>query len=104
MKKLFKDNNALVFQLLITAAMAVVIFFALMNIGTYINGTVSQNLSDDIEAIAAANRTALQNDTLANLDTVSAGFDDNIDIMIIAAIITVITIPLAAVISIKRLL
>jgi len=104
MKKLYKDNNALVFQLLITAAMAVVIFFALMNIGTYINGTVSQNLSDEIEDIAAANRTALQNDTLANLDTISGGFDDNIDIMIIAAIITVITIPLAAVISIKRLL
>lgn len=102
--KLRKNDKALVFELLITAAMAVVIFFALMNIGTFINGTVSQNLEDTITATDAANRTALQNDTLANLATISEGFDDNIDIMIIAAIIVVITIPLAAVISIKRLL
>lgn len=101
--RLRKDDNALVFELLIAAAMAVVIFFALMNIGTYINGTISGNLEDTLPA-AAADRTALQNDTYDNLQTISTGFDDNIDIMVIAAIITVITIPLAAVISIKRLL
>lgn len=103
MKRLRKDQKALVFELLIAAAMAVVIFFALMNIGTYINGTISGNLEDTLPAVAT-DRTALQNDTYDNLQAISIGFDDNIDIMVIAAIITVITIPLAAVIAIKRLL
>jgi hypothetical protein len=103
MRQLRKDQQAIVFELLIGAAMAVVIFFALMNIGTFINGTISESLEDTLPA-AAVNRSALQNDTAANLATISQGFDDNIDIMVIAAIITVITVPLAAVISIKRLM
>ena len=103
MRKLKQDERAIVFELLIGAAMAVVIFFALMNIGTFINGTISNSLEDTIPAVAA-DRSALQNDTIANLGTISDGFDDNIDIMVVAAIITVITIPLAAVISIKRLM
>lgn len=102
MKKLFSNKQALVFELLITAAMAVVIFFALMNIGTYINGTVSESLTDSYPA--AASRTDLENMTVDQLENISDGFDDNIDIMIIAAIITVITIPLAAVVAIRRLM
>jgi hypothetical protein len=103
MRQLRKDERAIVFELLIGAAMAVVIFFALMNIDTFINGTISGSLEDTLPA-DAADRTALQNDTYDNLQTISTGFDDNIDIMVIAAIITVITVPLAAVISIKRLM
>jgi len=221
--KTFRNNQkALVFELLIAAAMAVVIFFALMNIGTYINGTIGESLEDTLPTntasgsinsdywdnasgngtiayrntslssgcsvgeikstsginvynngtdpmwfnltvnggheyynksiasltwdnvtlatlVTASNmsngdtyvnvswltnrthnrvyqyyvgsyyvsgdyRSSLQNDTYDNLGTISVGFDDNIDVMIIAAIITVITIPLAAVIAIKRLL
>jgi len=102
MKKLSKNNKAIVFELLIAAAMAVVMFFALLNIGTYINGTISEELEDQYPA--AASRTTLQNNSLSSLQNLSEGFDDNIDIMIIAVIITVITIPLAAVIAIKRLI
>jgi len=103
MKLLRKDDKAIVFELLIAAAMAIVIFFALMNIGTYINGTVSDSLIDTYPA-AAKDRTALQNDTVSTLGSISDGFSDNIDIMIVAAIITVITIPLAAVVAIKKLM
>jgi hypothetical protein len=102
MRKLYKNEKAIVFELLVAAAMAVIIFFALMNIGTFINGTISESLEDTYPA--AASRSTLQNNSLAQLGNISSGFDDNLDIMIVAAIITVITIPLAAVISIKRLM
>jgi len=102
MRKLRKNEKAIVFELLIAAAMAVVILFALMNIGTYINGTISGNLEDTYPA--AASRSVLQNNSLLTLNNISSGFNDNIDIMVVASIITVITIPLAAVIAIKRLL
>jgi len=102
MRKLRKNEKAIVFELLIAAAMAVVMFFALMNIGTYINGTISDQLEDSYPT--AASRTQLENNSLASLGNLSTGFDDSIDIMLIAVIITVITIPLAAVIAIKRLI
>ena len=92
--KLLKDKNAIVFELLMAAAISVVLFFALMNIGTYINGTIGSQLQD-------ASDSADVDNTLGNL---SEGFDDSLDIMLIAVIITVITIPLAAVIAIKRLI
>ena len=102
MRKLRKNEKAIVFELLIAAAMAVVMFFALLNIGTYINGTISDQLEDSYPT--AASRTQLENNSLASLGNLSTGFDDSIDIMLIAVIITVITIPLAAVIAIKRLI
>jgi len=94
MRNFSKDNRGIVFELLIAAAMAIVIFFALMNIGTYINGTISQSLTD-------ASTSHVVNTTLANI---SAGYSDTIDIMVVAALITVITIPLAAVVAIKKLM
>jgi len=92
--KLRKNDKALVFELLIAAAMAIVIFFALMNIGTYINGTIGDSLADSTDDTSVEN-------TLGN---VSEGFGDTIDIMVIAALITVITVPLAAVVAVRRLM
>jgi hypothetical protein len=93
-RKLKADQRAIVFELLIAGAMAVVIFFALLNIGTFINGTISSELSD------ISSSTAIDN-TLTNI---SGGFDSTLNIMVVAAIITVITIPLAAVVAIKQLM
>lgn len=92
--KLWKKENAIVFELLIAAAMAIVIFFALMNIGTYINGTIGDSLAESTDDTAVEN-------TLGN---VSEGFGSTIDIMVIAALITVITVPLAAVVAVRRLM
>jgi hypothetical protein len=47
--KLSTDTKAMQFDLLITAGISIVIFFALMNIGTYINGNLSSSLSDTYE-------------------------------------------------------
>lgn len=92
--KLRKDNQALVFEVLIAAAMAIVIFFALLNIGTYINGTIGDSLAD------ATDDTSIES-TLGNI---SEGYGSTLDIMVIAALITVITVPLAAVVAVRRLM
>jgi hypothetical protein len=94
MRKLKQDERAIVFELLIGAAMAIVMFFALMNIGTYINGTIGDSLSE------ASDSTVIDN----TLENISEGYGNTLDIMVIAALITVITVPLAAVIAIKRLM
>lgn len=94
MKKLLKNNDALVFELLIAAAMAIVILFALLNIGTYINGTIGDSLEE----------SSTSDDVNATLETISTGYGDTLDIMVIAALVTVITIPLAAVVAVKRLM
>jgi len=94
MRKLRKNEKAIVFELLMAGAMTIVILFALMNIGTYINGTIGDSLADSTDD------TDIEN-TLIN---VSTGYSTNIDIMVISAIITVITIPLAAVVAVRRLM
>ena len=94
MRKLRKNEKAIVFELLMAGAMTIVILFALMNIGTFINGTIGDSLADSTDD------TDIEN-TLIN---VSTGYSTNIDIMVISAIITVITIPLAAVVAVRRLM
>ena len=99
--KLRKDERAIVFELLIAGAMAVIMLFALMNVGTYINGTISSSLINSYPA--AASRTTTQNATINTLNNLTGDFDSSVDIVSVAAIITVITIPLAAVVAIKKL-
>ena len=90
------------FNMLITAALSVVIFFALLNIGTYINGQIGGSLVDSYPS--GSSRTALQNATVRSLQNITAYYDDVLDIMTVTAIIMVITLPLAAVIGVRKLL
>lgn len=85
-----------------TIAFAVIMLFAIANIGTYINGTIGSELVDSYPA--AASRTGLQNYTVNTLVNLSGNYDSTLDIVVVAAIITVLTIPLMAVVAIKRLL
>lgn len=102
MRKLRHDQRALLFDLLVAAGFAVIMLFAIMNIGTYINGTISSELVDSYGA--AATRTTLENRTVNTLGNLSAAYDSNIEIVSVAAIITVITLPLAAVVAAKKLM
>jgi len=97
-----EDNDALMFDMLITAGITVVIFFALMNIGTYINGQIGSSLVNSYPT--ATSRTELENSTVNSLDNITADYDSVLDIMTVTAIIMVITLPLAAVIGIRRLI
>jgi len=100
----FKQNqDGLMFDMLITAGITVVIFFALMNIGTFINGQIGSSLVDSYPA-TEADRTELENSTIGSLENISADYDSTLDIMTVTAIIMVITLPLAAVIGVRRLI
>jgi hypothetical protein len=101
-KEFKKDDSALMFDMLLTAGITVVIFFALMNIGTYINGQIGSSLVDSYPA--AVSRTTLENSTVSSLGNITADYDSVLDIMTVTAIIMVITLPLAAVIGVRRLI
>ena len=105
--KLRNDEQGLMFNMLITAGMSIVIFFALMNIGVYINGQISSSLIEsypEFNNTTAPGRTALQNATVNSLQNISADYDSVLDIMTVTAIIMVITLPLAAVIGVRKLI
>ena len=54
--------------------------------------------------LSADYRTSLENMTVDSLENVTANYNDALDIMTVTAIIMVITLPLAAIIGIKKLL
>jgi len=97
------DDSALMYNMLITAGMSVIIFFALMNIGTYINGTIAGSLIDSYPS-TATDRSRLQNMTVNSLENITEDYDDVLDIATTTAIIMVIILPLAAVIAVRKLI
>ena len=98
MKPKFRsDDRAILFQLLVGAAMAIIIFFAIMNIGTFINGTIAQELSDNLGTTTAFGSRGTN--TLVNL---SGDYDNVVDSLAIAAVVMAITLPLAAVVAIRK--
>ena len=101
MKKLNKDQKAIMFNALVGAGLAVIMLFAILNIGTYINGTIASSLIESYGP--TTHRTALENNTVDTLENITAGYDNVIEIMVVATIILAITLPLAAVVAIKKL-
>jgi len=99
--KIRNDNRAMLFDMLIAAGLAVVMLFAILTIGTYINGQISSSLVESFGE--ATERTALENLTVGTLENISAGFSNTIEVTIVAAIIVVITLPLMAIVAIKKI-
>jgi len=87
-----------------TVAFAVIMLFAILYIGTYINGTISSTLVDSygITTSEKENMTKLENMSVSTMTNLSGDYDDVIEIVTVAAIIVVLTIPLLAVVAMKR--
>ena len=100
MKSLRKDDRGLMFDLLVGAGLAIILFFAVMNIGTFINSTIGQTMVDSYPA--AASRSDIQNKSIRSLTNLSNDYDDVLDALSVAAIVMAITLPLAAVVSIRK--
>ena len=83
-----------------TVAFAVIMLFAILYIGTYINGTISSTLVDSYGT--ASSRTELENKSVSTLTNLTGDYDSVIEIVTVAAIITVLTVPLLAVVAMKR--
>jgi hypothetical protein len=102
--KAFRDIKADekdMIQMLPTVAFAVVMLYAIMYIGTYMNGTIGSQLIDSYGT--EESRTAFENKSVATLNNLSSDYDSNTEIVSVAAIITVLTIPLMAIVAVKRL-
>jgi len=83
-----------------------------MNIGIFINGTIADNLVATYPANLPANytgneeaatwRTPIQNATFSNLENNSMDLSTNSKMIGTAYLITIITLPLMAVVLIKK--
>ena len=95
------ENDAIIFEMLIGAVFAVVIGYAAMNIGIFINGTVADKLVATYPSTLTS-RTAIQNATFNNLKNNSMDISTNSKMIGTAFLITIITLPLMAVVMIKK--
>ena len=104
MKSFKNDEQAMLFQLLVGAAMAVIIFFAVMNIGTFINSTIAQELRDQSTSVEAdADTVNVFHHKMFNTSkNLSGDYDNVVDSLSIAAVVMAITLPLAAVVAIRK--
>lgn len=100
--KEFKKNKAGLIQMLPTVAFAVVMLYAILYIGTYMTGTIGSQLIASYGD--AATRTGFENNTVSTLGNLSSDYDSNTEIVSVAAIITILTVPLMAVVAVKKLM
>jgi hypothetical protein len=96
------DDQAMIFELLIGAVFALIIGYTAMNIGVYITGTVGSSLISSYPA--AGSRTNLQTQTIYVLNNLTTDLGSNTRMISTAYMITIITLPLIAVVMIKKLL
>ena len=80
--------------------LAIIITFAVLFIGAYINGTISQELEDTMPT--AGERSGTQNDTLRTIDNVSGNWDTGIDIVQVVIIITILGSAIGAIFMFTR--
>ena len=98
MKKLLNDKKAM--ANLIPAVLAVVITFAIIFIGAYVNGEINQSLEDSFPA--AASRSTIQNESLDTMAVVQENFDSSLDIVQVVIIITLLASAVGAIFLFTR--
>jgi hypothetical protein len=99
---IIEDNDAMIFELLIGAVFALIIGYTALNIGVYITGTVGSSLVSSYPASALRTRT--QNLSIGILNNLTTDLGSNSKMVSTAYMITIITLPLIAVVMIKQML
>ena len=112
--KLLVEDNKGMLAALPTVAFSVIMLFAISYVGVYMNGTISSQLVESYPSNLPANytgsgeaatwRTSLENKTVNTLENLTDDFDSTLEIVVVAAIITVLTVPLMAIVAVKRLI
>jgi hypothetical protein len=98
MKKIIGQNEG--YTQLVPMVLAIVIVFALLFVGSFVNGTIKTNLVDSYPA--AASRTTAQNNSIATMSNISANWDTGIDLMQVTIIITILAGAIAAIFLFTR--
>jgi hypothetical protein len=99
--KEFRQEQSGMWNLLVEGVFAVIIIYATMNIGSFINGTIGDSLYDTYPA--AASRSVIQNYSVASLENLSSGFSTNVGMVNVVAQIALIIIPLMMVMFIRKM-
>ena len=98
MRQLKEDNKG--FAQLVPMVMAVILVFAILFVGAFINGAINDELEDTFPA--AASRTVEQNNTLNTMSNITGNWDTGIDLMQVTIIITILAGAIAAIFLFAR--
>ena len=91
MKKLIENEKG--FAQLVPMVMAVIIVFALLFVGSFINGTIQDELEDAVDA---------DSDAINTMGNISDNWDTGIDLMQVTIIITILAGAIAAIFLFAR--
>ena len=97
-KKFIQDDSAL--SNLVPLALAIIITFAILFIGGFVNGQISQSLLDTYPA--AASRTHLQNRSVNAQNNISANWDSSLSIVQVVVIISLLAAAIGAIFIFTR--
>lgn len=98
LRKLKKNIDG--FSNLLPAVLAVVITFAIIFVGAFVNGEINQSLEDSFPA--AASRSLIQNESLQTLDNISTNWDSSLDIVQVVIIISLLASAVGAIFLFTR--
>jgi len=93
MKKLIDNEKG--FGQLVPMIMAVVIVFALLFVGAFVVGQMSQSLEDTFPT--ESERTESQNDTINTMGNISENWDSGISLMQVTIIISILAGAISAI-------
>ena len=105
-KQSLKDDETAFLEAIPGIVFAVVISYVYLNVGTYMNGTLGSELTDSFEKTTSYNGTmdysTLQTNSMNTLDNLSEYYDDNVNIVKIAITISVLLVPIMAIMTLRR--
>jgi len=99
-RKLKKNVKA--FTNLVPMVLAVVIVFAILFVGIFVNGEIYQALDDSFPTAPKGTSGAIQNTSMNRMDNVSVNQDSALDIVQVVIIITVLAGAIAAIFLFTR--
>lgn len=97
-KKFVQDESGI--SNLVPMALAIIIVFAILFIGGFVNGEISQSLLDTYPA--AASRTHLQNRSVNAQGNISSNWDSSLNIVQVVIIITLLAAAIGAIFIFTR--
>ena len=100
-KTSFANDDTAFIEAIPGIVFAVVISYVYLNVGTYMNGTLGSELTDSFGA--AASRTSLETNTVNTMGNLSTNFDSNVNIIKIAITISILLVPIMAIMTLRRI-
>ena len=97
----FADDDTAFIEAIPGIVFAVVISYVYLNVGTYMNGTLGSELTDSFGA--ATSRTSLENDSVSTMGNLSDNYDSNVNIIKIAITISILLVPIMAIMTLRRI-